>query len=72
MTRFINPAPHYRYQGEPVSEGRLLFFESGTMTPKDTFKDSAQTIPNELIDGVELDAAGVAPNIFFSGAAKVI
>ncbi len=70
MTRFINPAPDFSYQSILVSGGLMFFFNSGTMTEKDTFKDAAQTIPNT--HPVELDAAGVLPNVFFSGAAKVI
>lgn len=57
--------------GNPLVNGKLRFFESGTNnTDKDTFADSALSIPNS--NPVILDAAGRAPNIFGEGAYNVI
>jgi hypothetical protein len=56
--------------GEPLSGGKLYFYETGTTTPKDTYSDSAETIANT--NPVLLDAAGRQPDIFFSGYAKIV
>lgn len=56
--------------GDPLSGGKLYFYESGTLTAKNTYSDDAQTVPNT--NPVVLDAAGRQPDIFFSGQAKVI
>ena len=46
MPRNANPAPVHWYQGEPVNEGKLYFYESGTNTPKQTFADVEENTPN--------------------------
>lgn len=56
--------------GEPLSGGKLYFYESGTLVAKNTYSDSDETIPNT--NPVVLDAAGRQPDIFFSGQAKII
>jgi len=56
--------------GDPLVAGKLYFYESGTTTPKNTFADINETIANT--NPVVLSGAGVPPNIFYSGAAKVI
>jgi hypothetical protein len=56
--------------GDPLINGKLFFFESGTTTPKPTFADVNYTIPNA--HPVVLTAAGRQPNVFFSGSAKAI
>lgn len=56
--------------GEPLSGGKLYFYETGTTTPKNTYSDSAETIANA--NPVLLDAAGRQPDIFFSGYAKIV
>ena len=56
--------------GDPLINGKLFFFESGTTTPKPTFADVNYTIPNA--HPVVLTAAGRQPNVFFQGTAKAI
>ena len=56
--------------GDPLINGKLFFYESGTNTPKDTYADTNQTIVNT--NPVILTAAGRQPNIFFTGSARVV
>ena len=71
MARYTNPTPQYfDGSGDPLPFGKLCFFRSGTNDQLTTYADSAQTIPNS--NPVELDAAGRSPNIFYTGAARVI
>lgn len=56
--------------GQPLSGGKLYFYETGTTTPKNTYSDSAETTANA--NPVILDAAGRQPDIFFSGFAKIV
>ena len=56
--------------GDPLVGGKLFFFNSGTNTDKDTFKDVNLSIPNT--NPVLLTGAGRVPNIFFNGSARVI
>lgn len=70
MPRYQNPADINFYQGQPTPNGKLFFFESGTSTPKQTYADVGETIPNA--HPVLLDASGREPNIFYSGSAKVV
>src|SRR5690606_30160128 len=44
--------------GNPLSDGTVEFYIPGTLTPKDTWEDANQTIPNT--NPVELNAAGRA------------
>ncbi len=71
MARFneIN-AQYFDDAGDPLSSGKIYFYETGTTTLKDTFSDINQTIPNT--NPVILTASGRQPNIFFSGTAKSI
>jgi hypothetical protein len=71
MARFneIN-AQYFDDSGDPLSNGKIYFYETGTTTLKDTFSDINQTIPNT--NPVILTASGRQPNIFFSGTAKSI
>jgi len=71
MARFgeIN-AQYFDDAGDPLSSGKIYFYETGTTTLKDTFSDINQTIANT--NPVILSAAGRQPNIFFSGTAKAI
>jgi hypothetical protein len=66
MARFINPAPVYK----PNSQ--LFFFKSGTNTQLVTYKDQFETPGLENTHPVLTDSAGVVPNIFFSGSAKLV
>ena len=71
MARFgeIN-AQYFDDAGDPLSSGKIYFYESGTTTPKTTYSDINFTIPNT--NPVVLTAAGRQPNIFFDGVAKAI
>ena len=55
---------------DSLIEGKLHFFDSGTNTPKDTFKDVNNEFENT--NPVQLTAAGRVPNIFGEGSYKVI
>jgi len=59
---------YFDASGDPLSGGKIYFFESGTTTPKTTYADINNSIPNT--HPVILDAAGRQPNIFFDGVAK--
>lgn len=68
--RYTNPTPQYLDQnGDPVPGGLLNFFDTGTSTRKNTFSDAALTTANS--NPVVLDSTGRAPDIFYSGTAKV-
>lgn len=56
--------------GDPLVNGKVYFYESGTTTLKTTYSDVNQSIPNT--NPVILTAAGRQPNIFFDGVAKAI
>lgn len=56
--------------GDPLVDGKLYFYESGTTTEKITYADVSLTTPNS--NPVILSAAGRQPNIFFDGNARVI
>ena len=56
--------------GDPLVNGKIYFYESGTTTLKGTFADINQSIPNT--NPVILTAAGRQPNIFFDGVAKAV
>lgn len=69
--RYTNPVPQYGDQNlDPVPGGLLNFFDTGTSTRKNTFSDAALTTLNA--NPVVLDSTGRAPNIFYSGTAKVV
>lgn len=70
MARLINPAPQWQRGGEPLVNGKATFFNSGTNTYKQTYKDSLMTIPNEI--NVPLTADGTLPNCFFDGTARMV
>jgi hypothetical protein len=56
--------------GDPLINGKIYIFESGTTTPKDTYADINLSIlnPNPIL----LTAAGRQPNVFFSGSARAV
>jgi len=56
--------------GNPLVNGKVYFYETGTTTPKNTYADINYNIPNA--NPVILTAAGRQPNIFFDGVAKAI
>ncbi|KRG65164.1 hypothetical protein ABB26_04935 [Stenotrophomonas humi] len=70
--RFYNPAPvfHDLLGLDPCNGGSLTFCELGTTTPKGTWADQDQTIPNE--NPVPLDSAGRSnTNIWLDGGYTV-
>lgn len=71
MSRFINPfVQHGNDALNPLIDGFLYFFESSTNTPKPTFADVNESIPNA--HPVPLSASGREPPIFYTGSANVI
>lgn len=56
--------------GDPLILGTLEFFESGSTTAKDTFRDVSLSLLNT--NPVILTASGRQPNIFFNGSARVV
>ena len=54
----------------PLINGKLYFYESGTNTAKDTFADANLSVLNT--NPVILTAAGRQPNVFYNGSARVI
>ncbi len=71
MTRFINPTPQFfDANGVPLVAGTLTVTNSNTTTPKSVFSDIAEAV--EIANPVVLDAAGRAPNMFWTGSAKVV
>lgn len=71
MARFGSVGTQYfDSNGDPLSGGKLNFYEPSTTTRKDTFSDSAETSANT--NPVILDAAGRQADIFFSGEAKAV
>ena len=71
MARFgIIGDQYFDDAGDPLIAGKLFFYDSGTLTAKDTFSDVNLSIANT--NPVILTAAGRQPDIFFNGSAKVI
>jgi hypothetical protein len=69
MARSINPVPQFfENDGSPLINGLMYFYDSGTNTPKVTYKDANLTIPNT--HPVVLSASGEMPNVIFTGSAK--
>lgn len=56
--------------GNPLSGGKLYFYETGTTTDKATYSDAAEVSANT--QPAILDAGGRQPDIFFTGLAKVV
>lgn len=47
MPRYINPQPQYFTDlGLPLTGGKLYFYEPSTLVPKDTYSNTALSIPN--------------------------
>jgi len=71
MARFGSLGTQYfNASGEPLVNGLIYFYESGTTTPKATYADINQAVANP--NPVVLDASGYQPNIFFNGVAKAV
>lgn len=57
--------------GDPLTGGKLNFYEVGTTTPKNTYSDEALSVPNP--NPVVLDAAGrPQQDIYLSGQYKTV
>lgn len=56
--------------GDPLVDGKIYFYESGTTTEKTTYADVNLTIANP--NPVILSGSGRQPNIFFNGTASAI
>jgi hypothetical protein len=71
MARFGNPVTQYLDDaGNPLINGKLYFYESGTTTLKDTYSDVNLSIANP--NPVLLSGSGRMPNVFFNGTARVV
>ena len=71
MSRFGSLGTQYfDNAGDPLTAGKIYFYESGTLTAKDTYSDVGLTTLNT--NPVILDASGRQGDIFFSGTAKAI
>ena len=72
MPRFDTLNEHFvDGSNDPLGFGKVFFFDAGTMTEKDTFKDPALQIKNS--NPVILTASGKWPNqVWFDGTARVI
>ena len=71
MPRFINPVSQYLDStGAIVSGGTLSFYDTGSLTFKDIWSDSAQAVsaPNPL----PLYGDGRVPSVFLEGAYRVV
>jgi len=64
MGRYVNPLPDYTRSNVALAGGQLFFYITGTSTLKDTYADSALTVPNA--NPVILDAEGRVPDIFLA------
>lgn len=61
----LSPVPIQQFldaNGDPLSGGKLYFYEAGTSTPSPAYANFELTIP--LANPVVLDAAGRAPELF--------
>tara|TARA_R110002096_G_scaffold152085_2_gene315020 strand:+ start:5339 stop:5971 length:633 start_codon:yes stop_codon:yes gene_type:complete len=71
MGRYIDPVTQYNDDaGNPLVNGKLYVFKTGTNDLLDVFFDVNQSTPAP--NPVILTAAGRVPNLFFDGSAKVI
>jgi hypothetical protein len=70
MARLILPYQQvFDLNGDPLPGAKMYFYESGTVTPKDTYSDEALTTPNT--NPVIADSQGQFGDIFLSGAYSV-
>jgi hypothetical protein len=68
----LYPAPVFHWHkidGTPASGWKVYTYEAGTTTPKDSYSDSSQTVPNT--NPVILNSRGEA-DIYFNGAYKIV
>lgn len=69
-SRFVLPIADVGAGIAPSSGAQLFFYETGTTTPKNTYSDSAGTIPNA--NPVVANSLGQFPDIFIIGTYKVV
>ena len=70
MARLILPYQRVEdLNGHPLPGAKMYFYESQTVTPKDTYSDEALTVPNT--NPVIADSQGQFGDIFLSGAYSV-
>lgn len=69
-SRFVLPFADVGNGIQPEDGSQLFFFVTGTSTPKDTFSNSAGTIPNT--NPVIADSNGLFSDIFITGTYKVV
>lgn len=70
-SRLNNPGTrHFNASGEPLTGGKLFFYEPGTTTPKTTYSDATLNTANA--NPVILLTGGLEPNIFLDGSYRVI
>ena len=71
MARYLNiDSQFFDNEGDPLSGGKLYFYDTGTTDAKTTYSDAAMSVANT--NPVVLDAYGVPGDIFFAGTAKVV
>lgn len=61
---------YFDNNGDPLSGGLIYVYEPSTLTQKDTYTTSAESVANPW--PYVLDAAGRQEDIFFTGEAKII
>ena len=71
MPRFINPVPQYsNSSGVPITDGKMYFYEVGSVTPKDVYLDAGLKIVAD--NPVLLEADGSMPDRFLSGTYRTV
>jgi len=71
MSRNFNPTPQFfDSAGDPLANGKMFYFDSGTSDAKDTFADVNLTTLNS--HPVLLTGDGRLPNVFYNGSAKQV
>lgn len=71
MPRSTDPRPQYfDAAGDPLVNGKMYFYESGTSTLKTTYADVNLSIANT--NPVILSADGRLPNVFFEGSVRQV
>ena len=71
MARYLDiSAQFFDNEGDPLSGGKLFFYDTGTNDLKTTYSDVGQSVENT--NPVVLEAYGVPGDIFFDGTAKVV
>lgn len=77
MATLLEILQFFDANGDPLASGKLFWYIAGTSTPKDTYKDQAQsaTHTNPIIlnaDGTIPDGSGGRSAIFLNGSYKLV